>query len=530
MNREMHIKFVFMRMKYILSTFIMLSTALLCIAQKKKTPDTSAFITQPDRIEFEINKFDEEFTIINGEEDGLLVLKETSVRNPKGYGWTLYKLDKDLQEEWTKLRVVPFSHTFRGWDYSQGNYFLLFSTAQYRPEEFTIIKIDGDNGEIEEYEVSTVFPIILSHFEVIRNTVLMAGTTNFRPAILTIDLDNRKPQVLPGIYGTNSEIIDIHVNDQDELFSVALLERLPNKTLSVNVKTFTTDNVLVQNNLINPGDKRNLIDGAPTDFSSGFQYIAGAYSNKSTQFSRGLYLSKFVNGRQQFIKYYNYADLNNFFNYMSKNRQNRVRERIDRRKSKGKKNKFNYRILVHEIINHGNEYIMIGEAYYPRYSNYQVMMPYGMGWTNQDRYQAVVGYKYTHAIIVSFDQKGNILWDHSFPIDDVFMYDLEELVSVNVQKDRIELLYLEENTIRSKIIKGNEVLEGKSYTPVRLNSENEEFTKKDPEVEGLTKWYGSTLYAFGEQEIDQRIGDRTRNRRNVFYINKVRYDPNEISN
>ncbi len=511
----------------LLTAVVFISVSVL--AQKRKIPDTSAYIQQPDRIEIQIDDYDNEFTVINGEEDGLLVVKETSVRNQNGYGWVLYKLDTALQIEWTKLAVVPYAYTYRGWDYSEGDFFLLFASGQYKPEEFSIFRIDGEDGAIEETEVSTVFPIGLTHFEIIDNTVIFAGVANMRPAVLTIDLDEKKPRVLPGVYNGNSEIIDLYLNDEDAVFSVALLERMNNKRLSVNIKTYTTDNLMVQNNTIIPGEKRNLIDGAPTDFSSGFQYVAGAYSAKSTQYSRGLYLAKFMNGRQQFIKYYNYADLRNFFDYMGNNRKERVKERISRRKSKGKKNKFNYRVLVHEIIKQGDEHIMIGEAYYPRYSSYQTMVPYGTGLYDRN-YNNVIGYKYTHAIVVSFDKNGNILWDQSFPIDDVFLYDLEELVTVNILKDRIELLYLEENTIRSKVIKGNEVLEGKSYTPVRLNSSEDEFAKKDPEVEGLEKWYDRTLYAYGEQEIEHRRENRGRSRREVFYVNKVRYNPNEHSN
>jgi hypothetical protein len=504
-------------------------------AQRKKERDTSAYLTQPDRVEFQKDRLDVDFTIINGEQDGLLVVKQTRVKSEKGFGWNLYKLDTTLNNVWNKLLIIPTYYTYKGWDYSKGKYYLLFGSAQYNPEEFTIYEIDGVEGEIEEYEMSTVFPMILSHFEVIDNTVLLAGETNFKPAVLTFDLEEKKPKVIPGIYGEKGEILDIFMNDEDGLFTIVMLEKMINRYLTVNVKTYTSDNVLIQDNKLNPGERRSLIDGAPTNFSAGFQYIAGAYSAKSIQFSRGLYLAKYVQARQQFIRYYNYAELKNFFEYLGDGRKRRIQERIAKRKSRGKNSKFNYRLLVHEIIPRGNEFIMIGEAYYPRYSNYAPMMPYGIGMQSYRRnryggYTNIIGYKYTHAIVVSFDQSGNILWDHSFPIEDVLLPELEELVEVNVKEDRIELLYMEENLIRSKIVKGNEVLEGQSYTPVRLGSEEDEFAIKDPEVEGLEKWYQNTLYAYGEQEIEHPVANRFKSRRNVFYINKVRSNANDLPN
>ncbi len=507
--------------------------------QRKKDKDlfdTSNYINQTDRIEFRDDKLGNDFMIINGYEDGLLVVKQTPDRHSGGYGWELYKLDTALQSEWVKLRIIPLTHTFMGWDYSDEYFYLLFSSAQYRPEEFTIYKIDSSNGEVEAIELTTVFPIELSHFEVVNNTVVFGGQTRMKPAVLTFNLDERKPRVIPGVYEQNSHILDIFINDEQGVFTVAMMEKTTQNNFTVSVRTFTTDNILVQNNILQPGERRNLIDAAPTDFSTGFQYVTGAFSLKSRDYSQGLYLSKFRNGRQQFIKYYNYGDLTNFFDYMKKNRRKRVKDRISKKKSKGKNKKFNYRLLVHEIIPRGNQYIMVGEAYYPRYSSYRsTMMPYtpnmyGSNYNQTRVYNNVIGYKYTHAIVVSFDQNGNILWDHSFPIDDVFLPHLEELVAVNIFGDKIELSYLEENEIRSKVISGNEVIEGETFTPVSLDSEDDEFVRRDPEVEGLEKWYGDVLYAYGQQEIQHGSGGFLKNRRKVFYINKVRHNLENLSN
>jgi hypothetical protein len=502
---------------YLITLFCCISN--LAFSQKKKEKDTSAYLIQPDRIEFTMERTEKEFHIVNGFEEGMLVIVVTSNKVEGGnMGWVLHKLDTALEISWTKLAIVPTKYTLRGWDYSKGYYYLLFSRDQYKLENLSVYKIDAQSGHYEEIKLSTVFPLELSHFEAVNNTVLLGGTAHYRPAILTFDLDDPTPRVIPGIYDTKNTIVDITMDREAEVFSVTIGEDLTNKQHTVSVNTYTLDNLLIQRNTIDPGEKRHLIGGTATGFSNGFQYLAGTYSKKSVQYSRGLYLSKFVNGRQQFIKYYNYADLNSFFEYMGDSKEKRVKARISKRKAQGKINKFNYRLMIHEIIQRGNEYIMIGEAYYPRYSNYQTFMPYGTGNQNTN----IVGYKYTHAIVVAFDQNGNILWDQSFPIEDVYTSYPEEKVTVNVLDDRIELLYLEENLIRSKVIKGDKVFEGESYTPVKLGSEKDEVTQKDPEVEGLKKWYGETLYAFGEQQIVHKL-ETTKGTRKVFYINKLRY-------
>lgn len=499
------------------------------ISQRKKQPiDTSAYLKQPNRIEFNFEMNDIEFTVINAQEEGLLVVKETTVRNENGFGWVLYKLDTALQIEWTKLLVVPFEYAIRGWDYSTGNFYLLFSSQQYSLDEFVIYSVEEEAGNIQDHAISTVFPIQLSHFEVLGDAVLIAGRVNFKPAVLTFDLRELKPRVIPGIYNSDSELLEIFVDDRLQVFSVAMMERLLDRRFAVTVKTYTTTNQQIQSNRVMPRGRTSIINAAPIQFSNGFQYIAGAYSLRSRDYSRGLYLSKFVSGSQEMTRYYSYADLSNFFNYMGAKREQRVQGRIEKRKEKGQKIRFNYRLLMHEIIQQNDQLLLVGEVYYPRYSHYT---RYGNAASNTfaRNLTTITGYKFTHAIVVAFDKNGKILWDQSFPIEDVFKDELSKTVQVIAKKERVELHYLEENVIRSKVVIGEEVFEGKSFTPIRLKSSKDQNVLKDPKVEGLELWYGSTLYAYGEQQLEYSVTDKVKTKRDVFYINKVYYNLDDSS-
>jgi gamma-glutamylcyclotransferase (GGCT)/AIG2-like uncharacterized protein YtfP len=143
---------------------------------------------------------------------------------------------------------------------------------------------------------------------------------------------------------------------------------------------------------------------------------------------------------------------------MKARREKRVKEKIERRRIKGKKIKFNYRVLVQELIPFGNQYILLGEAFYTHY-------------TYPGNVQVFDGYQYTHAVVIGFDKNGKLMWDNSFEINDVKTYALEQYVKIYPQKEGIILLYLYENTIRSKIISGSDVLEGKSLDEMKLKFE-----------------------------------------------------------
>ncbi|MEO9482169.1 MAG: hypothetical protein ABJG47_01930 [Ekhidna sp.] len=522
-------------MRKILIVLILLP--LFTFSQRKKNRDTSAVILQPNRIEFEKRSDDSEYFVVPGETDGILVVEETGESaGGKGLIWKLHLVDTALQVVWAQNLVLPPGGSILGYEYFDGRFYLLFSKSRFRTEDLIVYQFVASTLEYTAYEITTVFPIAISHFESVGETLLIAGYANFRPVVITYNINDRIPRVVPGFYDNKNDILDLVVDEEAKLFTVILAEKMRNKKFTVRVRTFTDKAEIIQDNLINPGERKSLLDAASTTFAGGLQYLAGTHSKKSDQYSQGFYLSKFINGQQQFNKYYPFADLNNFFGHLRPKREERIMNKIEKKRSKGKIKKFNYRLLVHKILERDGEYIMIAEAYYPRYnysaSSNNFNSPYtGYGYTPRaGRNPYFLGYKYTHAVVLGFDQNCNILWDQTFKIEDIQSYSLDENVVVSASGDRVILMYLEENEIRSKVVKGNEIIEGRTFNPVRLSFETDKLKNKDPNVEGLKRWYDETLYAYGEQSIKRTTESGIRASRKVFYINKIQYDLDRRAN
>ena len=133
-----------------------------------------------------------------------------------------------------------------------------------------------------------------------------------------------------------------------------------------------------------------------------------------------------------------------------------------------------------------------------------------------------LGYKYTHAAVVGFDKNCNIMWDHTFKIEDKQSYSLEENVAVSVYDNQVVLMYLEENEIRSKVIERDKIVEGRTFNPIKLTYNQDELKNKNPSLEKIERWYDDSLIAYGEQSIrnEALIGNTDRK---VFYVNKIKY-------
>lgn len=506
-------------------------------AQRKKDLDTSAVILQPNRIEFEKERENSDFYVISGEKDGLLVVEDTGEgMNGGGYLWKINLVDTAFNVVWSQGTILQASGGLLGYEYFDGKYYLLFNKSMYKGEDLLVYELTARSRQYITYEITTVFPIDLQHFESVGETLLLAGYANYRPVVINYSIKDRIPRVVPGFYDSKNEILDLVVDAEARLFTVIMSEKMRNKKFTLRVKTFNDKGDIIQDNLIDPGEKMSLLDGASTSFSGGLQYLAGTYSRKSLQYSQGFYLSKFINGQQQFNKYYPFADLNNFWDHLGIKREERIKNKIERKRVKGKTKKFNYRLLVHQIIERDDEYIMIGEAYYPRYNYSTTANSFGAygsmgGFANTPlRNPYFLGYKYTHAVVIGFDRNCNIVWDHTFKIEDIQSYSLEANVAVSASGDKLVLMYLEENEIRSKVIEGDKVFEGRTISPVKLSNAEDELKSKDPSVEKIEKWYDDSLFAYGEQIIKNKNSVNGKASRNVFYINKIRYDLNREPN
>jgi hypothetical protein len=493
-------------------------------AQKIPIQNPSAYVVQSERIEFEVNENSDHFHIINGFEEGLLIINKQLNKVSDGkIAWKMQLLDSELNVSWEKSVMVPSGSVLLGWDFANGHFFLLFSRTQYKEEELLVFKIEAYNGHHEVFTISTVFPIKLSHFEAIDDFVILGGTANERPVVINYNLQNRIPVVVSGIYDLRNNIEDIILNNDNTYFSVILSELFIEKQQTIAINTYSLKNELIDRKVIDPGEKINLIEGTTLDFSSEVQYMAGTYSLKSKESSRGLYLSRFDIGKQTFIKYFDYASLEFFFEYRGLRREQRLRKRIDARSAEGKNSSYSYKLIIHDLMANDSQLLLIGEAYYTRHPNHT-----DFSLSNLRRAQVFsnLEHVYTHTIIVALDTAGTILWDHSFPMSDVVSDFPTEKVVVNVKGDCIELLYLEKNLIRSKVISGANVLESNAFTPIMLGKEDDNWPLKDPILERLEKWYEDYLFAYGEQEIISSKGTENVFRK-VFYINKIGFDHND---
>lgn len=440
----------------------------------------------------------------------------------------LIMLDTALHEKWKGYITIERGLAVAQTTFRKNSFYILLRNV--RLASFVMIDLDLRTNQYKTHIIKNAIPFIPTEFDSTEGAVLIGGYFNYRPLVLHYSLTLKKSKILPGFFNEPGELTQMKITP-DGSIDIIVSAKNYEKRKSLWIRNYNNEGDLIKTTVLESHEKRNLIFGRSVKMPNNEQVVAGVYG-RNTEYSRGIFVATINPFGEYTTRYYNFADLQNFFHYLKANQERRIKKRIDRRKVKGKSTKFNYRLLVQELIPYQNQFIMLGEAFYPKYVYRQsygnAFGPYNSsrGYSNYSPYRNDLifdGYQYTHAIVIGFDASGKVKWDNSFEINDAKSFKLEQFVKIAPAEDHIDLLYLFENLIRTKVIKGNEVLEGKTADELKVFSDEGVVTKGDAKTSHLDYWYGHHLFASGVQTIRRTKSRKEQPFKKVFFINKILY-------
>jgi len=485
-----------------------------------------AQLNQTNRYEMLMHEDDLNYEVLTCGEEGLVVWRTLQTKNySDSLILELTLLDTTLNQVWTKRYPADKNLEYIAQKYHEGGVYFLFRNYTNKVRNLKLIELNLTDGSINQHTIKNIIPFSYFNMEVTDRSVVIGGYFNYRPLVLLFDFIEKIPRVLPGLFNDKSELAQMKVNDNNTI-DIVLTGRNVEKDNTLFIYTFDDQARLLKMIELNATKRKSLLFGRSKYLSGLSQIVAGVYGRRNSDYSRGVFMANINEYGEQNIKYYNYAEFENFFSYMRAKREARIKRRIERKKIKNKKIKFNYRLLVHEIIEHDNQYILLGEAFYPKYKTvpntpgmFNPVWSVNRGLFSYNR--IFEGYQYTHAVVIGFNKKGDVLWDNSFEIKDVLSKRLQQFVHVSVDEDYINLLYVYDNAIRSKVVSGDDVIEGKSFTDIELKYENDTVDENDTEVEGFSKWYDDVFVTYGFQTVKNMRKQGVALNRDVFFVNKV---------
>jgi hypothetical protein len=469
------------------------------------------------RYEIPLNDNEEGFEIITAEKSGLYLRR--NIHTPKLDQIHITYLDTALTEKWKGGIDIERNYLVVGEKVFEQKLYILTKYRDYSRNDLLLIVID-ETGNYKQYKIKGYIPFKPIEFHVMSSGVTIGGYFNRTPLVLFFSFETFRSKVLAGLLNETGELTQIKMNN-DETFDVLISASNFTKQKTIWIRHYDNQGNLISSSSLAAEGNKHLIFGRIVTTENNMQIVAGVYGARSSEYSRGIFISSIDQTGYQQIRYYSFGDLENFFKYMKAKREKRVKQRLERRKIKGKKYRLSYRFLVHQVIPYKDQFLLLGEAFYPKYSYHDRSGMFFNQPSQSGIYQngrVFEGYYYTHAVIMAFNKDGDLLWDNSFEINDVKTFKLEQFVRAQLFEDKIVLFYIFDGKLRTKIIQNNQVLEPKSENALTTGNHYETTHTDDAYIGHVNYWYDDVLLANGIQDVETPGG---RHSRRVFFLNKV---------
>lgn len=477
--------------------------------------------------------------------DGLVLFYPTDSVNAFGERmWSFIRYTADFVRIWDRQimarpEMMYAEHT---WD-RKSLHVLLFTPKPKGKRKFEILTLNTETGDLAQMEGLIPYNLKLNSFSAVRNIAYIGGetqTTKFEntlrgigsvlviPTFLGItqyepkvvhymaDTENKQLEKFRYKYEGISTVQRQAPNYISRSMSTVIYHSPKRKEDHIYLKEYAGEK-LIRNLEVSPKSDRRIITGQTKHLNRDEFLVAGTYAQayfRQKLFKRiglffsgqrlppnanGIYLAKIGYRGQVFTEFHNFAEFENFWEVYKPRIKRKVKRKQKRKQKKGKEVILDFKLLIHDMIETEDSYLLVAEVYEEEYKR-ETVRDIRTGIIQDAGRQYFAGYKYTHAIAAAFDKKdGKMIWDNSFPLNGILSMNLEERVEVLPGADSTVMVYSQGPFLQSRTIQGGEVLE-----PREVKKMTGEFSGGRVGFESdIVHWYDDYFLAWGYEQPQQ---------------------------
>lgn len=518
-------------------SLLILSLLLISLGSKSQ-------VEQLARWEVEHDWGNRDYAVISNEDEGVLIIQPDYNEGLKDYPLAIYHLDTNLQPLWADTLKVERQMFLRGYHYQKNKTFLLFQNGN-QTKEIKLVVIDLPNKELKEYEPKSIVDLDIQEFEVIRNTAIIGGYIEERPAVFAYDIENEKVRTLSNVYQNNSELVEVRVNSDGVTFNVLASKEDFKKDRTIVVSTYDYGGNPIRDYEMVTQRDYNLLSGISSSIYDKEQVVMGLYNIKSGTFPSGIYINHVDRTGRQTMQYINFGEMETFLDHNGERKAEKLKEKALQAKKSNKDWRYKTDGLFDELIETPDSFILFGEFFKPYNMTTQNYLKNRSGWYsfsnslnnlrnartyNQSlptasglsgsNFNTQVEWDFTHAFAMKIDKKGSVLWDRSFDIDEDLEGSLRKFGAFEYDNDKAYYSYYFDEELVVKYMNDKEALAANE--PIQLMNEEEKLRYENEGYTGIIPWYKNRFLVFGVQTIK---GASSEDAREVFFVNSIEAKP-----
>lgn len=485
-------------------------------------------------------------------EDGLV-----SFRTYQGRGFSAKKVfqffvsDLDLESKGLiELEMRP-GYEMVGYDTDGNNLFVLMAKGYASTSDKYILQVNLESNQGFEFPAENLLSIELVEFLVQNRKAVFMGSSEGRPVLQIFDLDTKSIHTVQGVYGNNTQVLQIREMPELEALEVVISRRGQYKDRETSILTFDMLGNLVREIKVDQfgAQDQEILDGMLLADQNYQQVMIGSYGLDGRAAYQGMYIMEINEFGEYDFKLYTLEDFPNFFNYLPEKQKIKRDEVVVKELEKSKIPLIRNTYAVRDVRQEG-------DAYYIYFDQVNIVSNGGRrpnGWTSTSNYRydrinrmgyapyymdpflspstnpmqtftAVNEYQYESAHFVKVSKEGNVLWDNAATYGGFITTYPEPFGEIAIVGDDLYHLYAENDLIKASFFRnGEKVFENLDFE-LELPNENERIDYTDFETLRLVHWYDRYFILTGQQTVRGLNPQNQTQERRVFFMSKILVD------
>ncbi len=449
--------------------------------------------------------------------NGLILSKplKSSVLQRKNE-WQFYKLNTNFQYlDSITIAISPKLYLVGKTQYQHTIYYLFYN---YKREEIQVLELNSFDFTYKIYELWGIKNLLISGFVVVDGACYLTGTLRRVPMVLYFHLNHKQPRIkaLSTSMTRKSQLASLNVDaEKNEIYLAIMHQKY--RHFALKIKTFDLQTAEIKTEYMVYDAKEPILLDAKLKIVGDTHYFSGLYSQTFRNLPEGFFVAKFQEGKSNFMKFYRYADLENFFRYLPDKQEDKIK--------KQRRNYQNYAPSMRALIRrpflvHDTIYV-VGEAYYPIYRQDNPLDQFSM-WRTPVRAGSISeGFVYTHGFMVALDQNGNKIWDNSIKYNYLKNNSLATISAFKKRKNKWFFYYGQASKFYASEFEKNE-------TPINFDIQRMPVKYADDKIrksfrESVFNWYEDYFLATGYRQVKNSENENDKSKRDVFYLAKFKF-------
>ncbi len=438
-----------------------------------------------------------------------------------------------------------------GYDTDGTNLYVLMSKGYTTNADKYILQVNLNTNQGFEFSVENLLNMELVEFLVQNRKAVFMGNAESRPALQIFDLEDKSIHTVQGVYGNNTQVLQIRKMPELESLEVVIRRRGQYKNRETSIITFDLEGNLIREVKVDqfgePGQE--ILEGLLLSDQNYQQVMIGAYGLEGRSAYQGAYIMEINEFGEYEFKLYTLEDLPNFYNYLPEKQKAKqdqsIQKDLEKLKTPMIKNTFSIRdvritkdayYLYFDQINiisarggrmgglsptDNYRYDRMNRmGYTPSYGDLMVLP----GTNVYQTFTVTNEYQYLSAHFIKISKEGQVLWDNAATYDNFTTDYKEAFGEIAIVGEDLYHLYAENDVIKASFFRnGEKVFEHQSFD-LELTDEGDRLKSTDLGTLRLVHWYDRYFLLTGQQSIRFLNPDNREEVRDVFFMSKILVD------